>query len=197
MESAFPGKTFSSTDQENLYQNEVASYFSVQDRLRPSCFVTPTNTKDVSKVVTLLSQGSCKFAIKAGGHGLPVGASNIAEGVTIDLVRMNDVTLSADKTTAAVGPGAKWGQVYNVLDAQGYAIPGGRAGGVGVGGLTTGGLSPVIGDVRQLKCLHAGGNSFFASRYGFVCDNVKNFEVSRNPSFHPKGMALRIAGCAG
>lgn len=23
-----------------------------------------------------------------------------------------------------------------------------------------------------------GGNSFFAARYGFVCDNVKNFEVS-------------------
>ncbi|KAL8993094.1 MAG: hypothetical protein Q9188_007416 [Gyalolechia gomerana] len=160
LESAFPGKTFSSTDQVNLYQKEVTSYFSVQDRLRPNCFVTPTNTKDVSKIVTLLSQASCKFAIKAGGHGLPVGASNIAEGVTIDLGRMNDVTLSADKTTAAVGPGAKWAQVYNVLDAQGYAIPGGRAGGVGVGGLTTG-----------------GGNSFFASRYGFVCDNVKNFEV--------------------
>ncbi|KAL8932158.1 MAG: hypothetical protein Q9216_006943 [Gyalolechia sp. 2 TL-2023] len=160
LESALPGKTFSSTNQANLYQKSVASYFSVQDRLRPNCFVTPTTTKDVSKIVKLLSEASCKFAIKAGGHGQPVGASNIVDGVTIDLVRMNDVTLSADKTTAAVGPGAKWAQVYSVLDAQGYAIPGGRAGGVGVGGLTTG-----------------GGNSFFAARYGFVCDNVKNFEV--------------------
>ena len=69
-----------------------------------------------------------------------MGSSNIAKGVTVDLSRMNDVTLSADKTTAAVGPGAKWVQVYTALDAQGYAIPGGRAGDVGVGGLTTGGL---------------------------------------------------------
>lgn len=68
-----------------------------------------------------------------------MGASNIVKGVTIDLSRMNDVTLSADKTTAAVGPGAKWVHVYDVLGAQGYAIPGGRAGDVGVGGLTTGG----------------------------------------------------------
>ncbi|KAL9597907.1 MAG: hypothetical protein Q9219_004860 [cf. Caloplaca sp. 3 TL-2023] len=160
LESAFPGKTFSSANQANQYDKEIASYFSVQDRLRPNCFVTPTSTQDVSKIVALLSKASCQFAIKSGGHGLPVGSSNIAKGVTIDLARMSDVKLSADKTTAAVGPGAKWVQVYNALDAQGYAIPGGRAGDVGVGGLTTG-----------------GGNSFFAARYGFVCDNVKNFEV--------------------
>ncbi|KAL8935891.1 MAG: hypothetical protein Q9211_004465 [Gyalolechia sp. 1 TL-2023] len=160
LESALPGKTSSSANQANLYQNLIASYFSVPARLSPNCFVTPTSTGDVSQIVSLLSQASCKFAIKAGGHGLLVGASNIDEGVTIDLGRMNDVTLSADKTTVAIGPGAKWGQVYSVLDAQGYAVPGGRAGGVGVGGLITG-----------------GGNSFFSSQSGFVCDNVKNFEV--------------------
>ncbi|KAI4182562.1 MAG: hypothetical protein L6R41_005912 [Letrouitia leprolyta] len=140
LESAFPEKTFSSTNQNNLYESEVSSYFSVQDRIRPSCFITPTSTSDVSKIVAQLSKGSCQFAIKSGGHGQPVGASNIVKGVTIDLSRMNDVTLSADKTTAAVGPGAKWVHVYDVLGAQGYAIPGGRAGDVGVGGLTTGDL---------------------------------------------------------
>lgn len=111
----------------------------MQDRLHPNCFVTPTSTKDVAKIVGILSKGSCQFAIRSGGHGLPVGSSNIARGVTIDLSRMQDVTLSADKTTASVQPGAKWIHVYTVLDAQGYAIPGGRAGDVGVGGLTTGG----------------------------------------------------------
>ena len=52
---------------------------------------------------------------------------------------MNSVTLSADNTTALVEPGAKWIQVYETLDPLGYAIPGGRAGDVGVGGLTSGG----------------------------------------------------------
>ncbi|KAL8869067.1 MAG: hypothetical protein Q9174_004549, partial [Haloplaca sp. 1 TL-2023] len=160
LESAFPGKTFSRNNQANLYRKDVASYFSVQDRLEPDCFIAPSNTKQVSQIVGLLSKGSCKFAIRSGGHGLPVGASNIAKGVTIDLTRMKEVTLSEDKTTVSVGTGALWGDVYAQLDAIGYGIPGGRAGGVGVGGLTLG-----------------GGNSFYAARYGFVCDNVKNFEV--------------------
>ena len=68
-----------------------------------------------------------------------MGSSNIAQGVTIDLAGMNSVSLSADKMTASVQPGAKWIQVYEALDPLGYAIPGGRAGDVGVGGLTTGG----------------------------------------------------------
>lgn len=82
--------------------------------------------------------------MKSGGHGLPVGASNIDEGVTIDLGQMKDVKLSADRKIAAVQPGAKWIDVYSTLDAQGYAVPGGRAGGVGVGGLITGGLLTVV-----------------------------------------------------
>lgn len=91
---------------------------------------------------------------------LLVGSNGIENGVTVDLRKMRQTTLSADKKTASVGPGAKWGEVYSVLDALGYAIPGGRTSDVGVAGLVLG-----------------GGNSFFAARYGFVCDNVKNFEI--------------------
>lgn len=68
-----------------------------------------------------------------------MGSSNIVDGVTINLSGMNSVTLSADKTVASVQPGAKWIQVYEALDPLGYAVPGGRAGDVGVGGLTSGG----------------------------------------------------------
>ncbi len=111
----------------------------MQDRLTPNCFVAPKSTKDVSKIVKLLSHRSCHFAIRSGGHGLLVGSSNIALGVTIDMSGMNSVTLSADKSVALVQPGAKWIHVYETLDPLGYAIPGGRAGDVGVGGLTSGG----------------------------------------------------------
>ncbi|KAI4212981.1 MAG: hypothetical protein LQ351_004325 [Letrouitia transgressa] len=93
---------------------------------------------------------------------------------------MKTITLSPDKKFASVQPGAKWIEVYTYLDALGYAIPGGRAGDVGVGGLTTGGKlsainNPVYTPKRSLRL--PGGNSFFAARYGFVCDNVQNFEV--------------------
>ncbi|KAL8715742.1 MAG: hypothetical protein Q9220_000409 [cf. Caloplaca sp. 1 TL-2023] len=160
IEQAFPQKTYSSTDQKNLYQQFVASYFSVNDRLEPTCVVSPANTKDVSSIVALLSKNSCQFAIKSGGHGLITGSSNIRKGVTVDLRGMRNVTLNKQKKTATVQPGAKWVEVYEYLDPQGWAIPGGRAGDVGVGGLVSG-----------------GGNSFFAARYGFACDNVLTFEV--------------------
>ena len=91
---------------------------------------------------------------------LLIGSNAIKDGVTIDLRQMRNTTLSADKKTASVQPGSKWGEVYSTLDALEAAIPGGRATDVGAAGLTLG-----------------GGNSFFAARYGFVCDNVKNFEI--------------------
>ena len=105
--------------------------------------VAPKSTQDVSKIVRLLSHHACHFAVRSGGHGLLVGSSNIAVGVTIDMSGMKSVTLSKDKTTASVQSGAKWIQVYEALDPLGYAIPGGRAGDVGVGGLTSGGMQMI------------------------------------------------------
>ncbi|KAL1965225.1 hypothetical protein VTN77DRAFT_5979 [Rasamsonia byssochlamydoides] len=73
---------------------------------------------------------------------------------------MNSTTYHPENSTASILPGARWQSVYQTLDSFGVAVPGGRAGPVGVGGLTIG-----------------GGNSFFAARYSFVCDDVVNFEV--------------------
>ncbi|KAL8635441.1 MAG: hypothetical protein Q9228_007066, partial [Teloschistes exilis] len=91
---------------------------------------------------------------------LPVGSNGIVDGVTVDLRQMRSMIQSADNQTTYVQAGAKWGEVSDVLGPLGYAIPGGRASDVGVAGLTLG-----------------GGNSFFTGRFGFTCDNVKNFEI--------------------
>lgn len=64
---------------------------------------------------------------------------------------MNQTRFIVKTETASVGAGAKWGEVY------GYAVPGAKASEVGVAGVTLGGG--------------------FAARYGFVCDNVRNFEI--------------------
>ncbi|KAI9699105.1 MAG: hypothetical protein M1836_003294 [Candelina mexicana] len=73
----------------------------------------------------------------------------------VDLSRLNRVTLRADKTYASIGPGARWADVYAVLDAQVCAVPGGRVG----------------------AWASEGANPIFAARYGLVCDNVTGFEV--------------------
>jgi FAD/FMN-containing dehydrogenase len=109
----------------------------------------------------VLESQQCQFAIKSGGHGMFTGASNIDQGVTIDLLNMNQVSVNDDKTQASIGAGARWYDVYSVLQPMGISVVGGRVADIGVGGLTLG-----------------GGISFFSGRYGWACDNVNNYEVS-------------------
>ncbi|TGO54056.1 hypothetical protein BCON_0113g00160 [Botryotinia convoluta] len=138
-----------------------SSYFSAQARsLFPACIATPTTSTEVAMIVKILVERGVKFAIRGGGHSLNAGAANIESGVTINLRALNKVEVNTEQTLVSIGGGAKWGEVYSVLDGLGLATSGGRVADVGVGGLTTG-----------------GGISFFSAREGLVCDNVENYEV--------------------
>ena len=146
-------------------------YWSITAQLTPECIVKAQSTEDVSAAVRALTAShtlfglSCKFAVRGGGH-TPWPANNIENGVTIDLSWMNKTTYNADSSTATIGAGSRWVQVYEELSPLGVTVPGGRAGTVGVAGLILG-----------------GGNSFFSARQGLVCDNVANFQVCLAQSF--------------
>jgi FAD/FMN-containing dehydrogenase len=49
--------------------------------------------------------------------------------------------LSADKTVASLGPGARWHDVYHSLEPHNLTVMGGRLGSLGVGGFLSGGKS--------------------------------------------------------
>jgi FAD/FMN-containing dehydrogenase len=115
----------------------------------------------VSLVVLTLRVTQCKFAVKSGGHAAFAGASNIADGITIDLAGLNQINVSADQKQTSVGSGNLWYDVYRKLDPMGLAVIGGRVSAIGVGGLTLG-----------------GGISFFSNRHGWACDNVNTYQVS-------------------
>jgi FAD/FMN-containing dehydrogenase len=133
------------------YEESVGSYWSVQNNdIDPTCIVSPNATADVSLAVGSLHEVSsfglqCPFAVRGGGHTPWAGAATIANGIVIDLSAMEQVSVSKDRTTTSVGPGARWIDVYLMLDAMGLAISGGRVASVGVGGLTTGGMVFVSG----------------------------------------------------
>ena len=110
--------------------------------------------------MTAAKRYNCPFAIRGGGHSDVPGASNSPGGITLDLVALSSITVSADRTTASIGPGLRWGQVYTALDPMGLTVVGGREFPVGVAGLTLG-----------------GGISYFSGLYGLACDNVHNYEV--------------------
>lgn len=76
---------------------------------------------------------NCPFAIKGGGHGAFTGASNIENGITIDMGKMRTLSVSADRTVTQIGPGNTWIDVYNYLGPQSLAVIGGRVADIGMG----------------------------------------------------------------
>lgn len=154
------------------YTDRQSSYFSTSaTRLSPAYIVRPHFASEVSNTIQVLVSEAQVFAVRSGGHGTSLGASNIEGGVTIDLGLMNWTRLVEDSqcdgregdgydALVDIGPGARWRDVYAALDKHGLMVPGGREGSVGVAGLLIG-----------------GGISFLSGSRGFACDNVSAFEV--------------------
>lgn len=142
----------------DAYTANQASYWAQQQSsISPQCFVQVKRASSIAIAITLSRVTQCPFAIRSGGHSDVPGASNVEDGVTIDMSKLNEVTVAADEKTVYVGSGAKWGDVYQVLDALELAIIGGRAASVGVGGLTLGGKEFLMLKVEVMGCDLANG----------------------------------------
>lgn len=106
----------------------------------PACRVQPTSAEEVSLILGIVKDNRCHFAVKSGGHSQVTGASVAADGVTIDLAKMNKVEVSKDRKSVYVGAGSLWLDVYRTVEAEDLLVVGGRVADVGVGGLLTGGM---------------------------------------------------------
>ncbi|KAJ5288198.1 oxidoreductase FAD-binding protein [Penicillium angulare] len=154
------------------YQASNKAYFAnQQSELHPYCIVTPRTAQEVSTILTTVLPffrtsdtaqpfKYCPIAIRSGGHFYFAGTSNVDNGITIDLRALNNIELRSDQNVVSIGPGAKWGDVYSILDPLHLIVAGGRAAQVGVGGLTLG-----------------GGISYFSPRYGWTCDSIVRAEI--------------------
>ncbi|TDZ39499.1 putative FAD-linked oxidoreductase [Colletotrichum trifolii] len=151
------------------YNGTIESYYDggVQD-VSPRCVFKPETTQQVSDALRTLSLegGSCwSVAIRSGGHSV-FPNNNAQNGVTIDLGRLNSVIYAEGPDsrkghgTASIGAGARWGNVYAVLEKEGVMVTGAREGHVGVGGFLLG-----------------GGFAWHSGQHGMACDNVVSYEV--------------------
>lgn len=165
----------------SAYDKSTSSYWSsFESALKPSCIVTPSNTRDIESIIKRLSGFSDKstpqISIRGGGHTPYPGSANNEGGITIDLSGLKTVSVNADKSVVSIGAGSIWGDVYRETDKSGIAVIGGRGSSVGVGGLTLGGSFPIhimYDDTNKIS----GGISYLSPRKGFAADNVVNFEL--------------------
>ncbi|KAN0105974.1 FAD-binding domain containing protein [Hyaloscypha variabilis] len=160
-------KTLGILFQERVVLPEMPSYEQEQQKnwsstawLPAACFVKAQNTQDVSLTLKVVTIFQVPFAVRSGGHSANPGFGSVDSGILIDLSSLNDIILSPDHNFVSVGPGVKWDILYEELEKYELTVVGGRAAGVGVGGLITG-----------------GGMSHFSNFWGLACDQAKEFEV--------------------
>lgn len=92
---------------------------------------------------------------------MPVpGAAGISDGILISTKRLNSMQLANNGTIAQLGPGLRWGAVYDWISQYNLGVAGGRYDPVGVPGVLLG-----------------GGINFYGSQYGWSSNRVTNFEV--------------------
>ncbi|RDW70583.1 FAD-binding oxidoreductase [Aspergillus mulundensis] len=128
--------------------------------LSPLIILTPSSSQHVAAALSLCVLFNIKFSVRGGGRLNHSGANSNDGGVVISLAEFNQVRLSDDQSTADIGVGLRWLDVYKALEPHGLAVAGGRVPHVGVPGLILG-----------------GGISFQNSQYGIGAMGVVNYEV--------------------
>ncbi|KAK2616602.1 hypothetical protein QQS21_000425 [Conoideocrella luteorostrata] len=148
-----------------LYYPYKDTDFSIWDQkqnsVQPACRVEPSSTTEVVRIIEILTNNWCRFAIKGGGHSPQIDASNSVGGVTIDMIRINHVRVNKEQLTTHVGPGATLGKVYTHVEQHNLTFVGGRVADVGIAGFSLG-----------------GGISNLSPQYGMAVDNIFEYEVS-------------------
>ncbi|KAK4096783.1 FAD-binding domain-containing protein [Parathielavia hyrcaniae] len=142
---SIPVLTPNDREKQRGYEQAIATSSLLFRFSRPDCVVQPENTSQVQTIIREARARGLKVTIKCNGHSY-AGHSTAFEGISLDLRRMNRVSLDMGAKTVTVDAGCQWGHVYGTLvngRHVGHIIVGGRCPTVGVGGfLLGGGLSP-------------------------------------------------------
>lgn len=120
----------------------------------------PQTAQDVARALKILTATGTHFAVRGGGHMTVPNAANIDNGVLISLNQMTTMKLTQNNSIAQLGPGLRWGTVYDWISQYNLGVAGGRYNPVGVSGFLLG-----------------GGISYFGSKYGWSTSMIANLEV--------------------
>ncbi len=132
---------------------------NLNDPKFPSIIVFCQKTKDVIHALRWARENNEPFRIRSGRHNYE-NYSLLNEGLVIDVSEMNEITINQKDMTARIEAGANLGKVYRVLWENGFTIPAGTEGSVGVVGLALG-----------------GGIGMLSRPFGLTCDNLLEVEM--------------------
>ena len=130
------------------------------DGIRPLAIARCESADDVARCLRWAARNEIRVTARSGGHSY-AGYSTIANGLVIDVSRIDGISVAADGKSAMVGAGATLGEVYDRLyAARRVTIPAGSCLSVGIAGLTLG-----------------GGHGFRSRQHGLTCDSVRGLRL--------------------
>jgi FAD/FMN-containing dehydrogenase len=126
---------------------------------RPIAVVQAGSSSDIAPTLALASEQGLPIAVRGGGHNV-AGNGTVADGLVLDLSRLNGVEVDAGARTVRVAAGATLAQVDRATEPANLAVPVGVVSGTGIAGLTLG-----------------GGVGWLTRAYGLTVDNLLSAEV--------------------
>jgi len=126
---------------------------------RPALVAYCGSAEDVGAAVRAAQEVGAPLSVRGGGH--QVAGLSVADGaLTIDLSRLNAVSLSADGEVSRAGGGCLLGHVDAGNARHGRLVPAGVVSHTGLGGLALG-----------------GGFGWTHRNFGLTCDNILAAQV--------------------
>jgi FAD/FMN-containing dehydrogenase len=108
------------------------------DHVQPQAVARPVDGADVRDAIRFTVARGVHVRARSGGHSY-AGYSTLANGVVLDLRRLNWVRFDQATGLVTVGAGAQLIDLYAGLAPHAVAVPGGSCPSVGIAGVTLGG----------------------------------------------------------
>lgn len=141
------------------YYEDSCTLFNTMVERRPRLVAECVTPDDVVATLAFARRNDLPISVRAGGHSV-AGRCLVDDGVVIDVRRMADVDVDAERRIARVGGGATAADLDRATQLHGLATTGGRVSSTGVAGLTLG-----------------GGSGWLERKHGLACDNIVAAEL--------------------
>ena len=151
---------------------------------RPALVARCAHADDVRYAVEFARRHGLEVAVRGGGHS-HMGWST-SNGLVIDLVGMNRVTINPAKHTGRIGAGVLGGEVMRVAGRYGLAPVLGQCPGVGAAGVTLGGGLGWLSGLHGASC-----DNLLSARIVTADGRILSVDAEHNPDLF---WALRGAG---
>ncbi|HYO39198.1 MAG TPA: FAD-binding protein [Nocardioidaceae bacterium] len=140
--------------------DEARIPWNLQAASHPAAVAYPAFPYEISTVLRAAATAGLKVAPQGTGHGAPPLAGHLGDAVLLRTSAMTELRVDAERRTARVGAGVRWGDVVE------------RAGRVDLAALHT--SSPGVGVVGSSL---GGGLSWYARQFGLQCSAITAVEL--------------------